>query len=126
MTSESNSIDALRLKIIVRQNCLNFGAVETAKKLSMSPEKLEVLLQLLIGEDLAESAFLIARNFLSKEAFEAFSKKPELADVDQENVKVSVVTGNLHHKLTGETLHDTRKRLRAEKKTTDHEKKDNT
>jgi hypothetical protein len=71
MTSES-TIDALRLKIIVRQNCLNFGAVETAKKLSKSPEKLEVLLQLLIGEDLPESAFLIARNFLSKEAFEAF------------------------------------------------------
>lgn len=122
MTSESNSIDALRLKIIVRQNCLNFGAVETAKKLSKSPEKLEVLLQLLISEDLADSAYLLARNFLSKEAFEAFSQKPELADVDKESVKVSQVTGNLHQKLTGETLLETRKKLRAERKVADKAK----
>jgi hypothetical protein len=122
MTSESNSIDALRLKIIVRQNCLNFGAVETAKKLSKSPEKLEVLLQLLISEDLADSAYLLARNFLSKEAFEAFSQKPELADVEKESVKVSQVTGNLHYKLTGETLLETRKKLRAERKAADKAK----
>jgi 3'-5' exonuclease len=81
MTSENNSIDALKLKIIVRQSCLNFGAVETAKKLSQSPEKLEVLLNLLITEDLAESAYLLGKKFLGEEAFATFSEKSEFKDV---------------------------------------------
>lgn len=73
MTTETSNIDALRYKIVVRQSCLNFGAVETAKKLQDAPEKLQVLLNLLISEDLTESAFLLGKKFLSEEAFETFS-----------------------------------------------------
>ena len=40
MTSNSPDIDALKTKITVRQSCLNFGAVETAKKLRDQPDKL--------------------------------------------------------------------------------------
>jgi hypothetical protein len=116
MTSENTTIDALKFKIVVRQSCLNFGAVETAKKLQDSPEKLQVLLDLMIAEELVESAYLLGKKFLSEEDFATFSEREEFADVDPETVKVSLITGSLHEKLTGEPIQDTRKRLRQERR----------
>ena len=124
MSTESNpiqaQIDNLRLKQVVRQSCLNFGAVDTARRIKASPEKLEILFDLLISEDMVESAYLLAKSFLSEEAFEAFTQKSEnqthFAAIDKEELKVSKVKNELHEKLTGESYDETRKRDRAERR----------
>ena len=104
----------------MRQSCLNFGAVDTARRIKTSPEKLDVLFDLLISEDMVESAYLLAKSFLSEEAFEAFAQRPEyqshFSGLDKEEVKVSKVKNDLHQKLTGESYDETRKRERAERK----------
>ena len=76
-TTQTTNLDSLKYKIVVRQSCLNFGAVETAKKLQSAPEKLQVLLELLLEEELTLSAYLLGKKFLSEEGFETFSQKEE-------------------------------------------------
>lgn len=124
MSTESNpiqaQIDNLRLKQVIRQSCLNFGAVDTARRIKASPEKLEILFDLLISEDMVESAYLLAKSFLSEEAFEAFTQKEEnqthFSAIDKDELKVSKVKNELHEKLTGESYDETRKRDRAERR----------
>lgn len=104
----------------MRHACLNFGAVDTARRIKNSPEKLDVLFELLINEDMVESAYLLAKSFLSEAAFEAFETKAEnvahFASLDKEELKVSKVKNDLHQKLTGESYDDTRKRERAQRR----------
>jgi hypothetical protein len=124
MSTEStpvlNQIDNLRLKQVIRQSCLNFGAVDTARRIKNSPEKLDVLFDLLISEEMVESAYLLAKSFLSEEAFSAFVQKEanhsHFESLDKEELKVSKVKNDLHQKLTGESYDETRKRERAERR----------
>jgi len=124
MSTESSpvqvQIDNLRLKQVMRQSCLNFGAVDTARRIKHSPEKLDVLFDLLISEDMVESAYLLAKSFLSEEAFQAFEQKADnlthFCSIDKEELKVSKVKNELHLKLTGESYDETRKRERAERR----------
>ena len=128
-TPVQSQIDNLKLKQVMRQSCLNFGAVDTARRIKHSPEKLDVLFDMLVSEDMVESAYLLAKSFLSEEAFEAFVSRDEyqshFASIDKEGLKVSKVKNELHEKLTGETYDETRKRERAERKQANKETEGN-
>lgn len=107
-------MDKLKEKMIVKQSCLAFGAYEAAKKLSEDKEKLKILIDLLIEEDLKSTAYLIASNYFKEEELEEYSS--DFQDVEKDDVSRNKVAGQLHQSLTGETILETKKRLRALKK----------
>lgn len=107
--------------MIVKQSCLAFGAYETAKKLSEDGEKLKILIDLLIEEDLNSIAYLISKNYLSEEELEEYNN--DFQDVETENISRNKVGGQLHLSLTGETIADTKKRLRNMKRQVARERK---
>ena len=106
--------EELKNKAIVEQCCRVFGAYETAKKVSEDPQKLNHLINFLLDGDVTSTAYLIAKNFLSEEEFGKLAD--EFKDLESEELTRNRVAGELHLKLTGESILETKKKLRALKR----------
>jgi len=105
----------LKNKVIVKQSCLAFGAFETAKKISHDKEKIHILISQLIEEFLTPTAYLIAKNFLAEEERTEYNEN--FQDLENpEEITRNKLSGELHLKLTGESILETKKKLRALKK----------
>jgi len=88
--------------------CLTYGAFETAQILVDLPNKMRLLVNYLVDEGFEEEAALIVHKYLgpSNEMLEGLPQIPEGSSRSQ-------VIGKYHKLLLGETVAETKKRLRA-------------
>ena len=107
--------DNIGERIIVKKSCMAFGAFETAKKVSGDKDKIHILVNHLNEELLFSTAYLIAKNFLEEEERARYSEA--FAELENpEEITRNKVSGQLHLELTGESILETKKRLRSLKK----------
>ena len=100
-------------KLIIKKACWAFGAFETGKKLREDKKRIKILISLLIEQDMHPQAFIIARDFLSKEEIYSYESTFEMVPKDISKKKVYA---EAHEALTNENILVTKKRLRQLKK----------
>jgi hypothetical protein len=75
-------MESLKEKLILKKACWAFGAFETGKKLYQDKRRLKILINLLIEQDLHPQAFIIARDFLTKEEIYEYGDSFEMVRRD--------------------------------------------
>lgn len=102
-------MELLKEKLILKKACWAFGAFETGKKLRWDSRRLHILISMLIEQDMQPQAFLIARDFLSREELEMYD---EYFDMVSKDVSKNKVYADAHAILLGEDILTTKKKLR--------------